>query len=352
MRLFRVVLAALCLGLACLPAEVPAQTAPAKPARGDGRELIAVMDLQAVGATPAEAQALSDRMREVLLKTGHFKLVERSQMDQVLNEQALQQTGCTSQECAVQVGRILGVRKLVVGKVVKVSEEVWLLSALLVDVESAETLRAESVRHKGDFFSLMDDQVREIGEKMAEPNAPAEVAAVTTAPASPEPSAPPPVTRGRGSADPYRLALFPGLFGGQAIDTMKNGRSNRDWIVYGIQRALMSDPRLLVTFSYYDGFGTQRVTYKVREDDTWKGLVFKEPDKDYVRSWARDLQVDAVLAVTATISGNDGPVNAYVYDAIKNRWYEHSGHWATGQLVPTVTRIVRETIAEFKDRNP
>lgn len=129
------------------------------------KELVAVLDLSAVEASDAEAAALTNRMRELLLKSGRVTLVDRSQMKAVLDEQALQQTGCTTQECAVQVGRVLGVRKIVAGEVIKVSDEVWLVSALMVDVETAETLRLESLRHRGDFFALMDEGVKRLVQK-------------------------------------------------------------------------------------------------------------------------------------------------------------------------------------------
>jgi len=307
------------------------------------QELIAVMDLQAVGASPAEAQALSDRLREVMLKTGRVKLVERSQIDQVLNEQALQQTGCTSQECAVQVGRLLGVRKLVVGKVVKVSDEVWLLSAILVDVETGETLRAESVRHKGDYFALMDERVREIGGKFSEDMAgPGPEKAMEAPPAAPAPKSEP---------AKLRLALFPSLLYGKNIDRVVSGRSVREWILDGVRKGLAYGTDLEVVYSVYAGFGLEPVTHQVSEDSTWTGFLFKEVDKDSVRSWARDLKLDAVLTLSVEVSGRDGPVDVYLYDAIKDRWYERSGRWNSGHLSRDVAAKVSAAVTEFTERN-
>jgi hypothetical protein len=134
----------------------------------EAQGLIAVLDLQGVDARDAETFALSERLREVLLKTGRYTLVDRSQMEAVLNEQALQQSGCTEQECALQVGRILGVRSIVVGKVVKISETVWLVSAMMIDVESARTLAVESIRHKGDYFTLLDKEIVRMGERFTD----------------------------------------------------------------------------------------------------------------------------------------------------------------------------------------
>ena len=137
------------------------------PAQPQEKELIAVMDMEGVGTTDVEKQAITDRLREVMLKTGRFTVVDRSQMEAILNEQALQQTGCTSESCAVQVGQILGVRKIIAGKIVKFSETMWQVSAMMLDVETAETLRADSVRHQGDIFSLLDNQIALLGQKLA-----------------------------------------------------------------------------------------------------------------------------------------------------------------------------------------
>jgi len=128
------------------------------------KEMVAVVDFEAIGASLVESAAITERIRDTLSKTGAFTLVDRSQMNTVLNEQALQQTGCTSQECAVQVGRLLGVRKIVSGRLIKISAEEWLVSALLVDVETSETLSTEATAHQGEFFTLLDTRITELVE--------------------------------------------------------------------------------------------------------------------------------------------------------------------------------------------
>jgi TolB-like protein len=153
-------------------ASAPSAPSPAVPAAqpsGTGKELVAVMDLEAVGASKVEASAITDRLREELLKSGRFTLVDRTQMSAVLDEQALQQSGCTTQECAVQVGKVLGVHKLISGKVTKISDTAWLVNATIVDVETSETLRAESIRHRGDYFSMLDEAIVQLAAKISTP---------------------------------------------------------------------------------------------------------------------------------------------------------------------------------------
>jgi hypothetical protein len=183
--------AALLLGAA--PAALAQQPAPAKPA--SGKELIAVLELEAAGADRNLAAALTDSLRESLLKTGRFTLVERAQLDEILKEQAFQQTGCTTQECAVQVGKILGVRKMVSGRVVKLDETHWRLSVSLLDVETAQTVRTESVTHTGDIVSLVERGTQPLAERLANvpaaPERPPLVAAPAVPPAQSVAPAPP-----------------------------------------------------------------------------------------------------------------------------------------------------------------
>ena len=131
------------------------------------RELIAVLNLDAVGASEIEASAVSDRLREELLRVGKFSLVERQRLDAVLQEQSLQQVSCAGQQCAVEAGRLLGVKKIVTGRATKLGENSWQVSAQLVDVQTAETLRAESVIHEGRFVDLLQQGVPSLAAKLA-----------------------------------------------------------------------------------------------------------------------------------------------------------------------------------------
>lgn len=165
MRPFIVFCSAAVLAVAWTPLSAFGQ--PAKPAE---KELVAVLDFQATGATREQAIAVADVVRQRLLESGRFRLVEREMMDKILQEQAFQQTGCTSQECAAQVGKILGVRKMINGKLSKVGEKTWVLSGTMTDVETAETLRAATVTKEGEFITVLEDgtaslTVRLIGQK-------------------------------------------------------------------------------------------------------------------------------------------------------------------------------------------
>ena len=87
---------------------------------GEGPMAVAILDLEGRGISEMEAQTLTDRMRSELVNTGAVTIVERSQMQEILEEQGFQQTGCTSDECAVEVGKLLGVQNMITGSIGKI----------------------------------------------------------------------------------------------------------------------------------------------------------------------------------------------------------------------------------------
>ena len=76
---------------------------------------VAVMPFRA----PVElvGSSISDMFATEILKTYKYQLVERSQMEQVLGEQALGLKGVTDSALAMKVGKLLGVQGVIVGTV-------------------------------------------------------------------------------------------------------------------------------------------------------------------------------------------------------------------------------------------
>jgi TolB-like protein len=138
------------------------QTAPPSPSK----PVLAVTDWKGLGASEAEISAVTDRLREVLLQSGKATVVERDRMNELMAGQANAQAACTGPQCG-SAGKLLGVRYIVSGKVLKFGPDTWQVSATLVDVESAQTLKAETVRQKGDMASLLDRGIAELGTKIA-----------------------------------------------------------------------------------------------------------------------------------------------------------------------------------------
>ena len=134
-------------------------------AGADDRQKLAVADLNAQGVSSLEASQISDFLREAVSKTNLFILLARSNMDDILNEQKVQLTGCIESECAVRVGKILAVKKLIVGSVGKIGAEYY-IQIKLIDVETGEMEWTEKVYFKKISGSEIDLATQDITDRL------------------------------------------------------------------------------------------------------------------------------------------------------------------------------------------
>lgn len=118
------------------------------------------------------ATSAREVVTEMLVKSGHFVVVERDRIAQVLQEQKLGQTGAISSQAAAQAGKLLGLQALVVGKITDYNMKneqggfgAWVrtnsqsvhvrVSLRLVDAATGEIWAAESGEGTADSKSTM-----------------------------------------------------------------------------------------------------------------------------------------------------------------------------------------------------
>ena len=118
----------------------------------DFRQTVAVIDFDASGISQLEATSLTNRFRTAVGDVGAMRLVERGMMEEVLQEQGFQQTGCTSEECAVEVGQLLGVQNMIGGSIGRVGET-FTLDVRMISVQSGISLvtKQKTYAWKGRF---------------------------------------------------------------------------------------------------------------------------------------------------------------------------------------------------------
>ncbi|MFI5400018.1 MAG: formylglycine-generating enzyme family protein [SAR324 cluster bacterium] len=117
----------------------------------------------------------------------------------------------------MQVGKILGVRKIVTGRLTKISETLWQASAQMVDVESAETLHSVTVNQRGTFEVLLDEGLTALTAKLTGSATPAAPVAPSAVPIVVAPAATAPVEgprRAEGWREPITGLEFAWVPGG------------------------------------------------------------------------------------------------------------------------------------------
>jgi len=98
-----------------LPAPVAPVAAPSAREPGKSNMVIGIIPFRGEGIAASDAYMISAMFRTEVVNAGTFKVIESDSMDKVLAEQAFQATGCTESDCAVKIGRLLNVQRMVLG---------------------------------------------------------------------------------------------------------------------------------------------------------------------------------------------------------------------------------------------
>jgi hypothetical protein len=131
----------------------------------DSRQTVAVIDFDASGISQLEATSLTNRFRTAVGDVGAMRLVERGKMEEVLQEQGFQLTGCTSivarnllplyfEECAVEVGQLLGVQNMIGGSIGRVGDT-FTLDVRMISVQSGISLVTKQKTYAGKIDGLI-----------------------------------------------------------------------------------------------------------------------------------------------------------------------------------------------------
>ncbi|MDZ7267890.1 MAG: tetratricopeptide repeat protein [candidate division KSB1 bacterium] len=136
------------------------QTAVLPPLPNGFKPTLAVLPFEAAGGDSTLGLTFSEMVATALIMRGTYRIVERRQIEHVLQEQALGQTGALETETAVAVGKILGVQAITVGNLSRLNAG-YESDARVLNVESGEALLASHAR------AASPAQFREAAESIA-----------------------------------------------------------------------------------------------------------------------------------------------------------------------------------------
>ena len=128
---------------------------------GNGERIpIAVLDFKGLGLDKEETLILSDRLRAELVDIGVFQVIERARVQEILEEQGFQQeTLCSTEDCAVEMGRMIGVRHIVAGSIGRLGNT-FTTTVRLIDVESGEIVMRASDDCQCELDQLLEGMAR------------------------------------------------------------------------------------------------------------------------------------------------------------------------------------------------
>lgn len=145
---------AVLLLLVCLPTWAQTQT------RQKPTCAILTFDARA-GVSTLESESLSDRFAAEFERLGRFTIVARSKTREVLEEQKFQGSdSCAASECAIEAGRLLGVRCMVYGTITRLGS-LFSVNSFIVDVETGANIRNATTDLRVDIEEMLTSGMRQ-----------------------------------------------------------------------------------------------------------------------------------------------------------------------------------------------
>ena len=111
----------------------------------DVEKMLAVLDLEIQGLDEQWADTMTRAVMVGVISTGTYTVIDQASRDKIMAEQEFQCSDMAESQCRVQMGKMLGVGRLVMGDIAKPGNS-YLVTLQLVRVQTGEILRIEEYR--------------------------------------------------------------------------------------------------------------------------------------------------------------------------------------------------------------
>ncbi|MCK4579496.1 MAG: DUF2380 domain-containing protein [Candidatus Marinimicrobia bacterium] len=115
---------------------------------------LAILDFKGEGVSEQEARILTNRLGTYLVQSGVYRIIEREEIQKILLEQNFQLTGCTTNECAVEIGQLVNAQQMLAGTFGKLGST-YTIDMRIIDVATGDILRTTSVDIRGEIDQVL-----------------------------------------------------------------------------------------------------------------------------------------------------------------------------------------------------
>lgn len=124
-------------------------------------------DVDAMRAVLATSGSSAEAwLASALAESGRYTTVSQAQVATALQATGLTARDCADVACMVLLGRALDVERIVTGRVSKISNLIWYLSATMVDVRAGRVRSYEEFELKGNIADLLPKGIRALARRL------------------------------------------------------------------------------------------------------------------------------------------------------------------------------------------
>ena len=79
---------------------------------------VSILDFKGEDVDDKVLRACYNQLEESLINSNRFTVIDKSQRDEILDEQKFQNSGLCDDECAVEIGQLVGAEYLMLGEII------------------------------------------------------------------------------------------------------------------------------------------------------------------------------------------------------------------------------------------
>jgi len=118
-----------------------------------------------MGISEMESKILTQALTSNIIEAGDYTVVERANIEKILEEQMFQHSGCTDSECAVEIGQLLNADFTVIGTAGKFGST-YTIQTRIINVETGEAVKSADFTHKGEIDELLNTGIENIIQEL------------------------------------------------------------------------------------------------------------------------------------------------------------------------------------------
>ena len=122
--------------------------------RYNAKPTVAVFSFEQDGLQQEDYEMFMELLKSELQNTKALIMVDQNQIDEVILEKNYQNSECKSQDCGIEIGKLIGIKNIIVGSLNQVADTCK-IQAQLVNVIEGEIEKSVEKTHIGDINEIL-----------------------------------------------------------------------------------------------------------------------------------------------------------------------------------------------------
>ena len=106
--------------------------------RYDAKPTLALFTFEGTGMQDEDIALYTGYLRLELHQTKSFILVEKNQINELLREKEYDRMDCKTMDCAIEIGKLIGIKKAIVGSF-ELAADTCKISGQLINIDSSKS---------------------------------------------------------------------------------------------------------------------------------------------------------------------------------------------------------------------